>query len=64
MEKLTLSLKEVNELHKQLNPLMTFSYFLDDYCQKKLNEENLQCIEVVISPEFSKFYRKSILKVA
>jgi len=58
------TLSEMLELHKS-NPNLMFEYFMDNYCNKLLEDTyGLKMVEVIISEKVSFKYYKTKLEIA
>jgi hypothetical protein len=58
------TLSEMLELHK-LHPNLMFEYFMDNYCNKLLEDNyGLKIVEVIFSEKVSLKYYKTKLEIA
>jgi len=58
------SLAEMLELYKQNGKGLMFSYYMDEYCHRLLQDtEGLKKVQVIVSENFKYEYRKQKLEV-
>jgi len=58
------SLSEMQALHKQHGNGLLFSYFMDEYCHRLLEDTpGLKKVQVIVSDTFKYEYRKQTLEI-